>query len=597
LMSFHPFKIYAFLATFIVFFAAVNIHAADNGISYKVSFTGLKDETLLSDIQSISDAVGNADHQMASEYLLQKMAERDKQNFIQLLRARGFYDASVQYNIKLVKKTHELTFLFELEDAYILKSVKIELSTQSESGGLILPDSEYLGLAINKSFSSKKVLDAQDNLISFAKRNGFPLAKISGRDVEVDHKDRSASVFFRLDTGPKAVFGNTTFTGLVSLEEDYLAGKLPWKKGDPYNGDLIESARTAISTLGLFTLTQITPGTELGEGSTLPIRIDVAERKHKSISVGLNYITNEGPGVKFSWENRNLFDRGELLRTNYELSNHIVTAEGTFKKLDFLKKNQTLRLSVKVGRENTDAYTSTSIVGSGFFDRDLTKKVHAGLGFSLKSASVEQLAQKERFHYLSFPLYFNIDTTNDLLDPVRGQRFSLQITPYYEVMGPPISFVKTVASYKLYETILKNPFTVFATNFRIGIINGTGRQDIAADERFYAGGGGSIRGYFYQRVGPLTNATPIGGKALMEISTELRLKISTDFGIAAFLDGGTAFSDNFFPSGERLHWGTGLGIRYYTPVGPLRLDVGFPIKKRLGIDKSYQIYLSLGQAF
>jgi translocation and assembly module TamA len=229
-----------------------------------------------------------------------------------------------------------------------------------------------------------------------------------------------------LDTGPKAFFGDTTFTGLVSVEEDYVAGKLPWKKGDPYNGDLIENARTAISTLGLFTLTQITPGTELGEGSTLPISINVTERKQKSISVGLNYITNEGPGVKFSWENRNLFNRGELLRTNYELSNHMVTAAGTFKKLDFLKKDQTLRLSVKVGRENTDAYTSTSIIGSGFFDRDLTKKVHAGLGFSLKSASVEQLAQKERFHYLSFPFYFNIDTTNDLLDPVRGHRLSVQ---------------------------------------------------------------------------------------------------------------------------------------------------------------------------
>jgi translocation and assembly module TamA len=596
-MFFRIFKKYLFIALVVFFAAAANVQAADSGFSYKVIFKGIRDEALLSDIQSISDAVSNAEHPMASEYLLQKMADNDKNNFLKLLKSRGLYNASVQFNISPLKNVYELTFLFELGEAYNLKSINMALSQESGNSGLVLPDPKKMGLYLNKPFTSRQVLDAEDNLTNYAKRNGFPFAKISGRDVEVDHKDRSVSILLALDTGPKAVFGRTTFTGLANVEEDYVAGKLPWKEGDPYNGDLIENARETISNLGLFTLTHITPGAELGEGSTIPITINVTERKHKSISVGLNYITNEGPGVKFSWENRNLFNRGETLTTNYELSNHIVTAEGTFKKQDFIKKNQTLRLSIKAGKENTDAYTSTSVIGSGFFDRDLTKKVHAGLGFSLKSASVEQLTHKERFHYLSFPFYFNIDTTNDLLDPVRGHRLSLQLTPYYEIMGPSITFVKTIASYKLYENIFKNPLTVIATSVRIGVINGTGREDLAPDERFYAGGGGSIRGYFYQRVGPLTDGTPVGGKSLMEASTEVRVKISSDFGIACFLDGGTAFTDSLFSSGEKLHWGTGLGIRYYTPVGPLRLDVGFPIKKRQGIDKSYQIYLSLGQAF
>lgn len=596
-MSFRIFKKYSVLVLIVLFVVASNIQAADNGFSYKVYFKGIKDEALLSDIQSISDAVSNAEHPMTSEYLLQKMADNDQKNFLKLLKSRGFYDASVQFDINSAKKVYELTFLIDLGESYILKFVNMELSDESKNSNLALPDPERLGLYPNKSFSSRQVLDAQDNLISFAKRKGFPFAKISYRDIEVDRKDRSVSVLFKLDTGPKAVFGHTTFTGLVSVDESYVEGKLPWKEGDPYNGDLIESAKTIISNLGLFTLPQVTPGAELGDGSKLPITINVTERKHKSISVGLNYITNEGPGVKFSWENRNLFNRGETLTTNYELSNHIVTAEGTFQKQDFIKKNQTLRLSVKIGKENTDAYTSTSITESGFFDRDLTNKVRAGLGFSLKSASVEQLAHKERFHYLSIPFYFNIYTTNDLLDPVQGHKLSLQVTPYYEIMGPNVSFVKTIASYKLYETVLKNPLTVVATNIRVGMIRGTGRDDIAADERFYAGGGGSIRGYSYQRVGPMNGATPIGGKSLLEMSTEVRLKITSEFGIATFLDGGAAFTDNFFSSGESLHWGTGMGIRYYTPVGPLRLDVGFPIKKRLGIDKSYQIYLSLGQAF
>jgi translocation and assembly module TamA len=578
------------------FLIASDIHAADDSLSYKVFFKGIRNETLLSDIQSISDSLSNTDHQIASEYLLQKMADGDIRKFLQLLRARGFYDAAVQSDIKPVKNAFELTFEFQMGDPYILKSVKIELSDESEAGGLILPDAEKLGLYINKPFASTQVLEAQDGLIRYTRRKGFPLAAITDREVVVDHQDQSVTVYFKVNTGEKAVFGDIKISGLASVEESYVAGKLPWKKGDIFNGDLIEEARTALSKLALFASIRITEGKELGEGSALSIEIGVTERKHKSISVGLNYITNEGPGVKFSWENRNLFNRGETLTTNYELSNHIVTAEGTFKKQDFIVKNQTLRLSLKIGRENTDAYNSTSITGSGFFDRDLTKKLRVGAGLAIRSAKVDQLSATERFHLFSFPIYYNMDTTNDLLDPVRGYRLSIELAPYHEIMGPSITFGKVLASYKRYAVIFKKPYTVFAANLRIGILKGAGREEIPADERFYAGGGGSIRGYSYQHVGPLFNNVPIGGKSLFEMSTEVRLKITEHFGLAAFLDGGTAFTDNLFSPGESLHWGTGLGLRYYTPVGPIRFDVGHPLKKRPG-DDSYQFYLSLGQAF
>lgn len=596
-MFFRALTICSFISAMSFFLIASDIHAADNSLSYKVFIKGIKNETLLSDIQSISDSLSNTDHQISSEYLLQKMADSDIRKFIQLLRARGFYDASVQSDIKTGKNSFELTFQFQMGAPYILKSVKMELSNEYEAGGLILPDAEKLGLNISKPFTSIQVLDAQDGLIRFIRRKGFPLAAIADREVVVDHQDQSVTVYFKVNSGQKAVFGDITISGLTSVEESYVAGKLPWKKGDTFNGDLIEEARSVLSKLGLFASIRITEGTELGEGFTLPIEIGVTERKHKSISVGLNFITNEGPGVKFSWENRNLFHRGEALTTNYELSNHIVTAEGTFKKQDFIVKNQTLRLSLKIGRENTDAYNTTSITGSSFFDRDLTKKLRVGAGLTIRSAKVDQLSSTERFHLFSFPVYYSMDTTNDLLDPVRGYRFSLALTPYHEIMGPSITFAKVVSSYKRYAVILKKPYTVFAANLRIGILKGAGREEIPADERFYAGGGGSVRGYSYQSVGPLFGKVPIGGKSLIEMSTEVRLKITEHFGIATFLDGGTAFTNNLFDSGEFLQWGTGMGIRYYTPVGPLRLDIGVPINRRQYNENKYAIYLSLGQAF
>ena len=131
----------------------------------------------------------------------------------------------------------------------------------------------------------------------------------------------------------------------------------------------------------------------------------------------------------------------------------------------------------------------------------------------------------------------------------------------------------------------------------VGAIVGAERNEIPADERFYAGGGGSIRGYAYQTVAPLSGTDPIGGRSIFELSLELRLKLTEQFGLVTFLDGGNAFTSQTPDFRESLLWGTGLGFRYYTPIGPLRLDVAFPLDRREGIDDSFQVYVSLGQAF
>ena len=152
-------------------------------------------------------------------------------------------------------------------------------------------------------------------------------------------------------------------------------------------------------------------------------------------------------------------------------------------------------------------------------------------------------------------------------------------------------------SYRRYYQISKKPVFVMAGRVTLGTIVGAGRDEIPADERLYAGGGSSIRGYAYQSVGPLVGDTPIGGRSLLDLSFELRLKVTDRFGLIGFLDGGTAYTGTHFNTGEKILWGAGPGLRYFTPIGPLRLDVGFPLDRREGVDDAFQIYLSIGQAF
>ena len=131
----------------------------------------------------------------------------------------------------------------------------------------------------------------------------------------------------------------------------------------------------------------------------------------------------------------------------------------------------------------------------------------------------------------------------------------------------------------------------------MGATSGAERDEIPADIRFYAGGGGSIRGYAYKSVGPRHENQPLGGRSVAGLSSELRMNVTDTMGFAAFVDGGGVFESSFPDFGETFRWGAGLGLRYLTPVGPLRLDIGVPLNRREGIDNSFQVYVSLGQAF
>jgi translocation and assembly module TamA len=140
--------------------------------------------------------------------------------------------------------------------------------------------------------------------------------------------------------------------------------------------------------------------------------------------------------------------------------------------------------------------------------------------------------------------------------------------------------------------------SVLATRLSVGSIDGAKRDDVPADKRFYAGGGGSIRGYDYQRVGPLDDDDePFGGRSLLEVGTELRLRITESFGIVGFFEGGNVYPSLYPDLDDVIRWGTGGGLRYYSPVGPFRLDIGTPVNGRDGIDHPVQFYISLGEAF
>jgi translocation and assembly module TamA len=359
----------------------------------------------------------------------------------------------------------------------------------------------------------------------------------------------------------------------------------------------MEQAQRKLRASGLFSIVRIETTREPDEQGRVPITLTLQERKHRSVGAGLSYQTDEGFGATASWENRNLLGGGEKLGLKATYSNFTLSGEAGLLKPFFVRPDQTLRLWTKIARDTPDAYTSNYIESGLAVSRDIKESLQVGAGIRFKTSEVTQLGVTDQYNYFSLPLTLQSDTSNDPLDPVRGSRLGLEVAPYDDLFGSDPSFVKSTGRFTHYFHLLQEPSLVFAGAATAGAIVGADAEEIPADERFYAGGGGSIRGYPYQTVSPLVDGVPVGGRSLATCSLELRLKLTERFGVVGFLDGGNVFESTYPDFSEPFLWGTGVGLRYYSPVGPFRLDVAFPLDRRPEIDDSFQIYVSLGQAF
>jgi translocation and assembly module TamA len=574
-----------------------SVPLAEAALSYEVRIQGLNDSKLLSQLKELSDTFSLKDRPPPSLSLLLKRADGDKELFLRFLRAQGYYDAVVTVNADGDTTPVHVVFRIDTGPSFILGSVDFRLSGQQSTHPLRIPKPKEIGLRLHEPFETEKVLEAQAKLLFSLKTQGYPFPKVMDRRIVVDHATNSVSVTFSIDQGPFAEFGSLKIRGLESVKEQTVRFMVPWKEGEVFDLSLIEKGRRKLRASGLFSIIRIEPAREPDEQGQVPITITLEERKHRSVGAGVSYQTDEGPGATVSWENRNLLGGGEDLSIKATYSDFTLSGEGGLLKPFFLRPDQTLRLWTKIARDTPDAYTSNYIQSGVAASRDVTESLHAGVGIQFKPSEVTQLGVTNQYSYFSFPISVQYDTSNNLLDPSRGSRLGLELAPYEEFFGPDPSFFKWTGRLTHYFPLLKAPSLVFAGALSAGVIAGPDTDQIPADERFYAGGGGSIRGYSYQTVGPIVNGVPVGGRSLVAGSLELRMKLTERFGLVGFLDGGNVYDSTLPDFSEPFLWGTGAGIRYYSPVGPFRLDIAFPLDRRPGIDDSFQIYVSLGQAF
>jgi translocation and assembly module TamA len=566
-------------------------------LPYNVTISVKGDSDLEDTLRAASLLVEQSERPPPTELALRRRVDQDAEQLRQVLRAEGYYAATLDARLELERQPADVTIEVDPGPRYELDHVSL-IGPDGGSLDQLKIRLNKIGLELGQPARSADVLQAEQEIALLLAERGYPLASVPDRKAIVDHKKRTMSVTYVIDPGPRASFGEVRISGTDELDDDYVKNRLSWEPGDRYDRRELEETRKRLIRSELFTSVKLAPAPEVEQDGTVPILIEVSERKPRSIGAAVNWSSSEGFGAEASWEHRNLAGHAERLETTLRLSQLLIGANATLRLPDAVRPDLDVVAAAGIEREETDAFTAKRITGSAGLEQRFSSRLSAGLGLSVGLEEEDDDEGENAFTLIGAPAFLRYDGTDDLLDPASGVRASAAVTPYYVLFGETDAFLRSEAIASTYYALDENERYVLAARGRLGSIWGAGREELPASVRFYSGGGGSVRGYGFQELGPLDEDNdPLGGRSVIEFGGEMRIRITETIGVVPFVEGGNVYVD-MLPEIYRLdfRYAAGLGLRYYTAIGPLRLDVAVPLDRR-DTDDPFQFYISLGQAF
>jgi translocation and assembly module TamA len=573
-------------------------------LRYRTEITGVEDAALAKLLGEVSELKTLQDRPPASEQALRRRAERDLERLADAAHSLGYWDAQFSYEIET--GTEPADVIVAAKPGPLYRVAEIAVLDPERRPLEMPPGPDPLPLRPGVPARTEPVIATETALLDALGHAGHPFAKKLDRKVVIDHAMRTMTVTYVLDPGPRLRFGPAEVSGLDRLDPGYVERRLRWRAGEAYDNRAVEETRRKLIESGLFSTVKIEPVRDPAAPDRVLMRVEAVERAHRTVGVGLAYNTSEGAGARVFWENRNLFGEAEYLRLSLDAGQQKLGAAGTFRRPDFLAIDQELVASAEIARETPAAYDSRHVRLSVGIERRLDRGIGIGGGLSIEKAAVEQQAdispvtaaqRTQHYSLLGVPLFAKLDRSDDLLNPTRGYRAQANLAPYRSFAGPGLTFVFGRLAASTYQRLGAGDRFVFAASAAVSSMQGAALDKLPADKRVYAGGGGSVRAYGYQMAGPLDpDGDPIGGRSSLELSLEMRVKITDRIGIVPFFDAGSVYRSPLPQPGKQIFYGPGLGLRYYTPFGPVRLDVATPLRRRPA-DSWVQVYISLGQAF
>jgi translocation and assembly module TamA len=581
-------------------FLLVPLAAFAGGISYNVEFEGLNDSRALKEIKLASNLTSLKKRPPASINALRYRAESDIPELIKVLQAHGYYEGRVHIQIQEIYKKVNVIVIIDPGPRYRLEAFDINLYCESPEVPNDCCHVSFgdVGVQLNKPAQVESILDAELKVLQRLSECGYPLAKIEQRDVVVDGRTKGVRVKLDVKTGQKAQFGPTAIVGTTEVKPLFLEQKKQWKEGQSYDSRLVEKTQNALIETGLFSSVLITHEENLSSNGEIPLKIEVNETKHRSVNIGVSYQTVFGPGITFGWANHNVAGMGRTFSFQGDITRISQTGSATYLHPDFNRIGQDMIAQAQAAHEALPkAYSMRSYSLMDRFERQFTRRLRGSAGLMGERLYVTESAQNGNFWLLEMPLYLRWSSANSLLNPTRGATLEYLLIPAVDVADSKDVYLTQQFIESAYLALDEKARIVLAEKLTYGFILSNGLTAIPLCKRFLGGSEQDLRGYRYHTVSPLVDGKPIGGRSAIYFSFETRFRITETIGLVPFFDIGNVWTTEYPTVHGKWLKSVGLGFRFFTFMGPFRVDLAFPLDRRKGIDPVYKILVSIGQMF
>lgn len=582
------------------FLLALPIAALAAGIPYEVDFEGLHDSVTLKTIKSVSQLVTLKKRAPASVNALRYRAEADVPEILNVLHAHGYLEATV--NVRVEEDFNQILVIVSIKPGPVYKigSYDIELYCVTPEHPMSCSQVQLknLGISIDKPAIAQKIVDAEMRILRLLSECGYPLAKIDKRETTANGETKTVAIELGVQTGPLCQFGPVKIQGITTVQEKLIRRKMQWREGQTYNAILVESTQKALMDTGLFSSILITHGQTPDEQKALAMTIEVTETKHRSVNVGVFYQTYYGPGATFGWENRNIHGLGRKLSLQGDVTKRSHSGLATYLVPDFWRVGQNFIWQAQAYHESITAYSERSYTLTSRLERTFSKRLQGSIGLEGERLYVTDSADNGNFWLIELPIYLRWSTANSPLNPTKGATFEYYLTPSANMTIASDFYIMQEVIHTHYLPVTSNDFLVFAQRFTFGTMWSKSREVIPLSKRFLASTENELRGYRYKSVSPLNHHhKPLGGRSALYYTFEARFRLTQSIGLVPFFDFGNVWSERFPTLKGKWLKSIGIGARYFSFMGPFRLDVALPLDRRKHLDPRYQIYLSIGQTF
>jgi translocation and assembly module TamA len=620
---------------------------------YKVDMARTADNDLNATLKATSELETLRKSAPVGPFGLIGRARGDLERLKTVLESVGFYEGSVSITIdgrplddpglgeELTSRSKgndaQIKITFSTGPLYHLRTIQID-------GEVSETARRSLALQSGAPATAAEVLAAGDRLRTALGDEGYAFAKVAPPRARRDPASHVLDVRFHVATGARVQIGQIQLQGLKDIDEAFIRKRLLVHAGEQYGATKLETARRDLLSLGVFSSVGVNIGTSADSEGRVPVTFQMREKRPHAVGFTAAYSSDLGSSAGVNWTKRNISGKADSLALSAKVINLGggtasrgvgYDVNGRYSIPQFIRRDQTLQVSVGGLKQSLDAYDQTAATAGVTLTRKLSSLWNASVGFSAERERIHQecfmangpgqtldIAEQPQgqlqpggctYHYtlLALPItavYNGTGQESPLADATHGLRLSLSLAPTFSIGAPSAQFAVIQVSGTFYFDLHKLHLSedpgrsILAVRALAGLAAGAQELSLPPDQRFYAGGSGTIRGYRYQSVGPqFPDGNPIGGTAINVGSAEFRQRFGTNFGAAFFVDAGNV-SRNLDPLNGALRFGTGAGVRYYTPIGPLRVDIAVPLNKRPRTatsrgDDSFEIYIGLGQAF